>query len=72
MKSKLGECPICGSKKIERHIGPLKVQISKGKFIKTPDVEHEKCESCGETITDYEAEKVIDESLAQTHYRKAA
>ena len=63
MKSKLGECPICGSKKIERQIGPLKVRVSKGQFIKIPDVEYEKCENCGETITDYRTEKKIDEIL---------
>ena len=69
MKSKLGECPLCGSKKIEQQVGPLKVRVSKERFLKVPDVEYEKCGNCGETITDYQAEKIIDNFLKR---RKAA
>lgn len=63
MKSKLGECPLCGSKKIVHQVGLLKVSVSKGRFINIPDIEFEKCNNCGETITDYKTEKKIDELL---------
>ena len=63
MKSKLSECPLCGSRAVEKHIGSLKVRISKGSFIRIPNIEYEKCKKCGETVTDYKSEKKIDAFL---------
>ena len=59
MKSRLGECPTCGSRKMRLVKKDLEF-IHKGRKVIVPQVECEECQNCGESITNYAANQYID------------
>jgi YgiT-type zinc finger domain-containing protein len=55
----LKKCPICGSSKIRQICEEFKVTIQ-GKKMAIPDVERQKCNSCGEEFFDHASNEKLD------------
>ncbi len=55
----LKKCPICGSPKIRRICEEFKATVQ-GKKMVIPNVERQKCSSCGEEFFDHASNEKLD------------
>ncbi len=65
----LKQCPLCGSKTIQKKRGHYEFDL-KGKFVITPIVQYWACPNCKEVFFDREANRRIDEVLLKNRKRK--